>query len=134
MTNCLADADFSLENSQLKIPFVRYQGQTYKANLTFLPPNKLRLNSAVPQADIIPTAGLVPVYNDLSFHLSAINVGDKEYSLDATHLGNSVFELTNVSEVPLVTVGRTLFNKKYFSGSGVCAQCHNELEDDKGED
>ncbi|MCK5727982.1 MAG: hypothetical protein KAH08_02055 [Methylococcales bacterium] len=134
MTNCLADADFSLENSQLKIPFVRYQGQTYKANLTFLPPNKLRLNSAVPQADIIPTAGLVPVYNDLSFHLSAINVGDKEYSLDATHLGNSVFELTNVSEVPLVTIGRALFNKQYFSGSGVCAQCHNALEDDKGED
>ncbi len=134
MSNCLADADFSLDDNQLKIPFVRYQGKTYKANLTFLPPNKLQLNSANPQANIIPTAGLVPVYNDLSFHLSAINVGDKKYSVDATHIGNSVFELNNLSEVTPVTVGRTIFNKKYFSGSGVCAQCHNELEDDKGND
>ncbi len=134
MTNCFADSSFTPNDNQLQIPFVRYQDKIYNANLTFLPPNKLRLNNATPQESIIPTAGLVPVYNDLSFHLSAINVGDKKYSVDAKYIGNNVFEFANLSEAPLVTVGRTIFNEQYFSGSGVCGQCHNELEDDKGED
>jgi hypothetical protein len=132
--HCFADSSFDPNNNQLSIPFVRYQGQTYNANLIFEPPNKLRLNSATLQTKIIPSAGLVPVYKDLSFHLSTIQVGETQYSLDANYLGDNLFQLENLFKTQATPRGRMQFNTPFFAGSGICAQCHNDLTDEKGND
>jgi hypothetical protein len=37
---------------------------------------------------------LVPVYDDLNFHLSEITVANKQYAADMNYLGNNIFLLS----------------------------------------
>lgn len=132
--NCLADATFDAETNQLTIPFVRYQNQLYQTDLTFLPPDKLKLNQAKLQSALIPTAALVPVYEDLSFHLSSIQVGEQHYTADMHYLGDNLFQVSNLFAVKDTAMGNAAFKSDYFSGSGVCMFCHNGLQDENGQD
>jgi len=134
MGNCLADASFDRETNQLSIPFIQYQEQLYEADLTFLPPDKLKLEQITPHTNNIPNAALVPVDADLNFHVSNISTGTQQYAADIRHLGDSLFQIDNLLKVSNTPIGRTIFTSKHFSGSGVCAQCHNELQDNTGKD
>jgi hypothetical protein len=134
MGNCLADASFDSETNQLSIPFIHYQDQLYQADLTFLPPDKLKLEQVSPHDNDIPKTALVPVDADLNFHVSNISAGTQQYAADIRYLGNNLFEVDNLLKVSNTPIGRTIFTSQYFSGSGVCAQCHNELQDETGKD
>ena len=132
--NCLADASFNSETNQLSIPFIHYQDQLYQADLTFLPPDKLKLEQATPHTNTVPNAALVPVDTNLNFHVSNISIGTQQYAADIRHLGDSLFQIDNLLKVSNPPIGRTVFTSQHFSGSGVCAQCHNELQDNTGKD
>lgn len=132
--NCLADASFDSETNQLNIPFIHYQDQLYQADLTFLPPDKLKLEQATPHTNTVPNAALVPVDTNLNFHVSNISIGTQQYAADIRHLGDSLFQINNLLKVSNPPIGRTVFTSQHFSGSGVCAQCHNELQDNTGKD
>ena len=132
--NCLADASFDSETNQLNIPFIHYQDQLYQADLTFLPPDKLKLEQATPHTNTVPNAALVPVDTNLNFHVSNISIGTQQYAADIRHLGDSLFQIDNLLKVSNPPIGRTVFTSQHFSGSGVCAQCHNELQDNTGKD
>jgi len=134
MGNCLADASFDSETNQLKIPFIQYQEKLYQADLTFLPPNQLRLDQVSPQSNTVPKTELVPVDKNLNFHVSNIRAGTQQYAADIDYLGDNLFQVNNLLKVSNTPLGRTIFTSQHFSGSGVCAQCHNELEDNTGKD
>jgi hypothetical protein len=134
MGSCLADASFDAETNRLTIPFIRYQEQLYQADLIFLPSDKLKLEQISPQLGIAPATTLVPVDNNLNFHISNITIGTEQYAADMRYLGESLFQVDNLLKVINPPVGRTVFSSQHFSGSGVCAQCHNELQDNTGKD
>jgi hypothetical protein len=134
MGNCLADASFDSETNQLNIPFIHYQDQLYQADLTFLPPDKLKLEQVTPHTNNIPNTELVPVDADLNFHVSNISTGTQQYAADIDYLGDNLFQVNNLLKVSNTPIGRTIFVSQHFSGSGVCAQCHNELQDNTGKD
>ncbi len=132
--NCLADASYDAEANRLTIPFVRYQEQLYRADLKFLPPDKLKLEQAIPHTKNVPNTALVPVDSNLNFHVSNVTVGTDNYAANLHYLGNSLFQINNLLKVTNTPLGETKFTSQHFSGSGVCAQCHNELQDKTGKD
>ncbi|MCK5889348.1 MAG: hypothetical protein KAG19_05340 [Methylococcales bacterium] len=135
VSTCWADAEYTGEPSnQLQIPFVRYQDQFYQADLTYLPPDKLMLDSAIAKDAPKTTGNTVPVYSDLSFHLSNIKLSDQQYAADMQFLGGNIFQIHNLIEVQNTPVGRQSVKSKHFTGSGVCAQCHDDIYDEAGTD
>ena len=136
ISHCRAnDATYTpTPDSLLQIPFARYQNQYYQANLSFLPPDKLKLENSPAQTADVKAGDIVPIYNDLSFHLSNISVLDKKYAADLTFVGNNIFQIHNLIETKNASPGRTSFKSKHFSGSGICAQCHNDIVDEAGTD
>lgn len=131
------DATYTpVPDNLLSIPFARYQDNYYQANLSYLPPDKLKLESSPAQPDNveIKTHAIVPIYDDLSFHLSNISVADKKYAADMTYIGDNIFQIHNLIEAENTSPGRTSFRSKHFSGSGICAQCHNDIYDEAGTD
>ncbi|WP_428353889.1 multiheme c-type cytochrome [Methyloprofundus sp.] len=131
---CWADATFTTEQNQLHIPYLRFQEQYYQANLSFLPPDKLKLEEIASQLELVPPAEIVPVYSDLSLHLSRIELDGQQYAADMHYLGENIFQIHNLSSSIIASRGRTIFRSKHFSGSGICAQCHNGIKDDQGND
>jgi len=131
---CMADATFNVQTNQLHIPYVQYQEQLYQANLTYLPPDQLRLDNVIAQAGIADLAAIVPVYSDISFQLSRIAADNQLYAADLQYLGDNIFQLHNFSESLTASPSRTQFQTTHFAGSGVCAQCHNGLKDQEGND
>jgi len=133
-TLSMADATFDAETSRLHIPHVQFQEQLYSANLTYMPPDKLRLDSVLGQIDGAELQSIVPVYSDLSFQLSRIAVGSELYAADFEYVGENIFQLHNLNESLTASRSRTQFQSKHFAGSGICAQCHNGLRDQDGND
>lgn len=131
---CEADATFTPSENQLHIPFVRYQDQFYKADFTYLAPDLLRLDSLSASIAPIQADAITPVYDDLSFHLSRIAVSDQQYAADMRFAGDNIFQIHNLAESKDASLGRTIFRSQHFSGSGICAQCHNNLQDNAGND
>lgn len=134
ISNCFADASFNAEKNQLDIPYLRFQGQFYQGDFSFLPPDKLELTKISGQNEPETSKEIVPVYDDLSFHLSQITLSNKKYAADTRYLGNNIFQVHNLSESLTVPSSRTIFLSKHFSGSGICAQCHNDIKDSEGND
>ncbi len=132
--NVSADASFSAQKNQLTIPFVQYQGQFLQAHLSYLPPNKLKLEQVDTQNASIDLSAIVPVYNDLSLHLESVDVASQLYAVDLHYLGNNIFQFDNLNPSFQVEQSLTKFRTEFFSGSGICAQCHNEITDNKGKD
>ncbi len=131
---CHADANFSLENNTLSIPYAYYQDNFYALELSFLPPDKLALSSVAPQTEQFTSNAIVPVYDDLSLHLSSLRFLDQQYAANLTFLGNNIFQIHNITEVLDAPPGRKIFRTQHFSGSGVCNQCHTDLQDAQGHD
>ncbi|NOQ14944.1 MAG: hypothetical protein GQ583_10780 [Methyloprofundus sp.] len=131
---CWADATFYPEKNQLNIPYIRFQEQFYQANLSYQPPDKLKLEEVMNQAGEVSPAGIVPIYSDLSFHLSQINLSNQLYTADMSYLGDNIFQIHNLSESVVNPVSRTIFRSEHFSGSGICAQCHEDIKDGQGKD
>jgi hypothetical protein len=130
-----ADATYTpTPDNLLSIPFARYQDQYYQANLSFLPPDKLKLESNPIQPEKVVKGAIVPIYSDLSFNLSNIAVSDKHYAADMTYLGDNIFQIHNLIEAKNASPGRSSFRSKHFSGSGICAQCHNNIVDETNTD
>lgn len=134
VSQCWADASFSPEQNQLLIPYARFQGQFYQADFSFLPPNKLKLEAISSQAEPGSPAEIVPIYDDLSFHLSQISLENTQYAADLSHLDGNIFQIHNLRKSLIAPPSRTIFRSKHFSGSGICAQCHNDIKDDAGKD
>jgi len=132
--NVYADARFSSQENQLTIPFIQYQGQFLQAHFSYLPPDKLKLEQANAQNASIDLSAIVPVYNDLSLHLESVDVASQLYAVDLHYLGNKIFQFDNL--IPSFQIGqsRTLFRTDHFTGSGICAQCHNDIKDKNGND
>lgn len=133
-SNCLADAVYNEEQNQLEIPYLRFQDQFYQAEFSFFPPDKLELGLISSQREPESMTELVPVYDDLNFHLSEITVANKQYAADMNYLGNNIFQIHNLSESVLAYPSNTIFRSKHFSGSGICAKCHNNIKDKQGKD
>lgn len=131
---CWADATFSPQENQLNIPFVRYQDQFYQVDFSYLPPDRLKMLNVTMQAPPTQPGIVVPVYDDLSFHLSQITVENQKYAADMNYLGDNIFQIHNLSESLSVPPSRTVFRSKHFSGSGICEQCHDEIKDAEGDD
>jgi hypothetical protein len=55
---------------------------------------------------------LVPVYDDLNFHLSEITVANKQYAADMNYLGNNIFQIHNLSESVLAYPSNTIFRSR----------------------
>ncbi|MCK5356590.1 MAG: hypothetical protein KAJ63_15850, partial [Methyloprofundus sp.] len=133
-SSCWADASYDSEKSQLHIPYVRFQDTYYQASLSFQPPDKLKLDDVISQLNEVPAADIVPIYNDLSFHLSEIDLSGQKYTADMEYLGNNIFQIHNLAESVLTPKSRTIFRSEHFSGSGICAQCHDDIKDGQGKD
>jgi len=88
----------------------------------------------IAQVGMVDLAAIVPVYSDISFQLSRIAVGNQLYAADLQYLCYNVFQLHNLNESLIALPSRTQFQSKHFAGSGVCAQCHNGLKDQDGND
>lgn len=131
---CIADATFNAETNQLHIPYVQYQEKLYSVDFTYLPPDKLQLGRVIEQVEEAKLQSIVPVYNDLSFQLSRISVGEQLYAADLQYLGDNIFQLHDLNNSLIASLSRTKFQTKHFAGSGVCAQCHNKIEDQDGND
>lgn len=132
--HCWADATFTPGSQLLHIPFVRYQNQFYQADLTYLSPDKLRLDSFSSQLEPLKKEAITPVYSDLSFHLSRITAGNKQYAADMNFMGDNIFQIHKLIESSDAKLSRTEFTSQHFSGSGICAQCHNDIQDSAGND
>lgn len=134
ISNCLADATFNAEENELDVPYLRFQGQFYQAEFSFLPPDKLKMGVISDQTEPEAVKEIVPVYDDLSFHLSEIILSSKKYAADVRYLGDNIFQVHNLTDSVTVFPSRTIFRSNHFSGSGICAQCHNDLKDAAGKD
>lgn len=134
ISQCWADASFNPEQNQLLIPYARYQGQFYQADFSYFPPDKLKVEAISSQAEPDSPTEIVPVYDDLSFHLSQISLENTQYAADLNHLDGNIFQIHNLRKSLIARPSRTIFRSKHFSGSGICAQCHNELKDNSGKD
>lgn len=131
---CWADATFYPDENQLHIPYIRFQDQFYQANLSYQPPDKLKLEDVMGQSGVVSPDKIVPVYSDLSFHLSQISLSNQLYTADMSYLGDNIFQIHNLSESVINPVSRTIFRSEHFSGSGICAQCHDNIKDGQGKD
>lgn len=131
---CWADASYDPEQGQLHIPYVRFQEQFYQATMRFQSPDKLKLEETIIQKEVAPSAEIVPVYDDLGFHLSTIELAGQQYTADMAYLGDNIFQIHNLSESVITPKSRTIFRSKHFSGSGICAQCHDDIKDGQGKD
>ncbi|SHE22944.1 cytochrome c family protein [methanotrophic endosymbiont of Bathymodiolus puteoserpentis (Logatchev)] len=118
----------------MHIPYVQYQEKLYSVDFTYLPPDKLQLGRVIEQVEEAKLQSIVPVYNDLSFQLSRISVGEQLYAADLQYLGDNIFQLHDLNNSLIASLSRTKFQTKHFAGSGVCAQCHNKIEDQDGND
>ncbi|NOQ64853.1 MAG: hypothetical protein GQ582_10110 [Methyloprofundus sp.] len=134
INTCYADATFDPDSNQLHIPYVRFQEQFYQVDLNFQPPDELLLENIISQAGQVPPAGIVPVDSDLNFHLSQISVSNQRYTADMRYLGDNIFQIHNLSEAVVNPRSSTTFRSEYFSGSGICAQCHEDISDGQGKD
>ncbi len=134
MANCWADATFSSEDNTLNIPYLRYQDSFYTVDLSFLPPDKLQLNNAALQPVQLENNAIVPLYEDLSLHLSNLTYLDKQYAADLKFVGDNIFQIHNITGAPNAPPGRKIIRTQHFSGSGICKQCHTDLQDEEGND
>ena len=132
--NALADSVYQGDGNKLTIPYVHYKDQYYQVEMTYQSLDKLILNSATVRDDVPQKSHIVPVYNDLSFHLSAIQVGSDKYQADVEFLGDDQFKITHLSAALKTTPGSNIFSSKHFRGSGICEDCHDGISDGEGKD
>lgn len=130
----LPDALFSVANNTLTIPFVAYQGQSYRAELKFFPPDTLILQSVIPNTEEPEAGRVVPVYADLSFHLSQLRANGEYYQADIVGQADKTFKLRQLNPALVTPVARSEVTSPHFSGSGNCQGCHNGLKDNAGKD
>jgi hypothetical protein len=133
-SHCWADASFSTENNTLNIPYVHYQDNFYAIELSFIPPDKLKLSNVASQTETLANNAIVPLYDNLSLHLSSLTFQEQQYSADLKFVGDNIFQIHNISEIFDALPGKKIFRSQHFSGSGICNQCHTDLKDAAGND
>ncbi len=129
-----ADASYTTATSQLHIPFIKYQGQYFQAHLNYLPPDKLKLEQVNPQISELDLPAIVPVNDDLNFHLERISIDNQLFSADLEYLNDNTFKISNLNPSLLAEPSKTMFQSDHFIGSGICAQCHDGIQDEEGAD
>ena len=128
------DAIYSGGSSTLTIPFVHYKGQSYQAQLQYVEPDTLILQSATLNSEAPEIGRVVPVYDDLSFQLSQLRAFGDNYQADVRFQAGNVFKIQQIGPAVNTPVAKPEVLSKHFSGSGNCAGCHNNLKDAAGKD
>lgn len=130
----LPDALFSMVNNILTIPFVAYQGQSYRAEMNFTPPDTLVLKSLTANTEEPEAGRVVPVYADLSMHLSQLRANGENYQADIRWQAENTFKVQTLKPALFKPIANSQVTSPHFSGSGNCQGCHNGLKDDTGKD
>ena len=131
ISNVIADANFDINTGILSIPYVQYHDEFYQAELQYQSPDKLTLKNIQKRNDSPKAGEIVPVYDDLSFYLSEINVGGKLYRAYMLYqTADKTFKVTHLASTANASSGDNNFISDYFSGSGNCSICHDGLKDE----
>lgn len=130
----IPDATFSFSTNKLTIPAVSYQGLSYRAELLFEAPDTLILQSVTPNTTEPAIGTIVPVYNDLSFHVSQLRANGENYQADVIFQHDNRFKLLKIANALATPTANPLVTSKHFSGSGNCQACHNGIKDSAGKD
>lgn len=130
----ISQTSFNTDTQILYIPFAAYEAHTYQAELHFTPPNQLALQKTDLQSEQPIPSEIVSIEDQLHFYLSNIQVNGQQYAADIQYQGNNQFLVSNLIKTQKTHPGKSVFLSNHFSGSGVCAQCHNDLQDSAGTD
>lgn len=130
----LPDAIFSGSTNILTIPYVSYQDHSYAAELLFDAPDTLTLQKITLNNDQPEAGRIVPVYDDLSFHLAQLRANGENYQADIRLNAGNTFKVLQLSTSLFTPVAKPEVMSKHFSGSGNCQACHNGIKDGAGKD
>lgn len=133
-TLAATDALFSNATNKLTIPYVSFLGHSYQAELWFEAPDTLKLQNVVANTGEPEAGKVVPVYDDLSFHLAQLRINDVYYQVDVRFIGDDRFKVTQIAPAQNTSPANSNFTTQHFSGSGNCKQCHDGIKDEQGKD